>query len=189
MRLPIGLAAAVVFSCLLSCAFAEASDVKPGDLITPDNAAKVADLVSPGNLVLVKQGMQMKIVPTERLEWPPPYKTATEKYSPQVRLDEQGQLHNYVAGLPFPLLDPNDPQVAYKAMWNFSFRPAFTDDVDIRDVELASFRPGGVADDPIALYLFGHVGFYNNIGRTEVDPIPTDPDATTGIRYRFGAGP
>ena len=33
--------------------------VKPGDVITPDNASAVADLVSPGNLVLVKQGMRM----------------------------------------------------------------------------------------------------------------------------------
>jgi hypothetical protein len=33
------------------------------------------------NFVLVKQGMRLKIVPTERLEWPPPYKAATEKYA------------------------------------------------------------------------------------------------------------
>ena len=81
------------------------------------------DLVSPGNFYLVRQGMRMKIVPTERLEWPPPYKAATEKYSAQVGLNDQGELQNYVAGQPFPLLDPNDPHVATKVMWNFSFRP------------------------------------------------------------------
>ena len=78
----------------------------------------------------------MNIVPTARLEWLPPYKTATEKYAPQVRLNDKGELDNYVAGLPFPLLDPNDRQIATKAMWNFSFRPQYTDDVDIRDVEV-----------------------------------------------------
>src|SRR5262249_41918749 len=32
--------------------------------------------------------------------------------------------------------------------------------------------------------------FYNNVGRIEVPPIPTDPDATkSGIRYRFGFYP
>ena len=63
------------------------AQVNPGDTITKDQAAKVASLLSPGNLMLVKQGMQLKIVPTERLEWPPPYKAATEKYSAQVRLN------------------------------------------------------------------------------------------------------
>ena len=47
-----------------------AAPVKPSDLIIPDNAGLVSDLVSPGNFVFVKQGMRMKIVPTERLEWP-----------------------------------------------------------------------------------------------------------------------
>ena len=64
---------------LASRKIAYAASVKPGDLITPDNASMVQDLVSPGNFHLVKQGMRMKIVPTERLEWPPPYKAATEK--------------------------------------------------------------------------------------------------------------
>ncbi|HLX37871.1 MAG TPA: hypothetical protein VKR29_08715, partial [Candidatus Binataceae bacterium] len=63
------------------------ASVKPGDLITPDNASLVRDLVSPGNFALVVQGMRMKIVPTEHLEYPPPYQAATEKYSPQVRLN------------------------------------------------------------------------------------------------------
>src|SRR5712671_8198999 len=86
------------------------ADVKPGDVITKENASKVADLVSPGNYVLVQQGMQMKIVPTDKLEWPPPFKSATEKYSPPVQLAPDGTLLYYTAGQPFPLLDPNDPQ-------------------------------------------------------------------------------
>ena len=42
----------------------KAASVKPGDQITPDNAALVADLVSPGNYYLVRQGMRMNIIPT-----------------------------------------------------------------------------------------------------------------------------
>src|SRR5271167_4812509 len=116
------------------------AQVKPGDVITPHNASKVETLVSPGNLVLVKQGMTMKIVPTGHLDWPPPYKAATEKYSPQVSLTSDGELKNYVAGLPFPLVDANDPQAATKIMWNFAFRPLHTDDPDARDVEVVSQR-------------------------------------------------
>ena len=169
---------------------AQAASIKPGDSITPDNAALVTDLVSPGNFILVKQGMHMMIVASERLEWPPPYKAATEKYAAQTTLNSKGEVANYVAGLPFPLLDPNDPQAAAKVMWNFSFRPQYSDDVDIRNVEVASFRPGGSLSGPVEHFTIGHFAFYNNMGRTEVAPMPTDPEANgAGIRYRFGAFP
>jgi hypothetical protein len=108
---------------LLLATVSYAAAVKPGDEITPENGSLVQDLVSPGNFILVKQGMRMKIVPSERLEWSPPYKSATEKYATQVVINDKGELTNYVAGLPFPLLDPNDPRVATKVRWNFSFRP------------------------------------------------------------------
>jgi hypothetical protein len=162
--------------------------VKPGDEITPENAALVQDLVSPGNFVLVKQGMRVKIVPTELLEWLPPYKAATEKSSAQVRLSDKGELENYMAGLPFPLVDPNDPQVATKVMWNFSYRPQYTDDADIREVELESYSAASAA--PLEHFRIGHVAFYFNLGRTEVPPTPVDQEGTeAGIRYRFGAFP
>ena len=45
--------------------FTHGASVKPGDLITPDNASSVTDLVSPGNLYLVKQGMRMKCTSSE----------------------------------------------------------------------------------------------------------------------------
>ena len=97
-----------------------------------DNASQVQDLLSPGNYVLVQQGMQLNIVPTSKLDWPPPFKAATEKYSSQVALNPARHPKNYVAGQPFPLLDPNDPQMATKLMWNYSFRPLYTDDADLR---------------------------------------------------------
>ena len=62
------------------------AQVKPGDFITPDNANKVKDLVSPGQFLRVLHGMTIQVTPTERIDWPPPYKDATEKYSSQVRL-------------------------------------------------------------------------------------------------------
>ena len=185
------LATVVVALCAAAFPFCvDAASVKPGDSITPENASAVADLVSPGNFQLVKQGMRINIVPTERLEWPPPYKTATEKYAPQVRLNDKGELQNYAAGQPFPLLDPNDPQIATKVMWNFSFRPQYTDDVDIRDVEVSSFAANSAMPGPVEHFSIGHFAFYNSMGRTEVAPMPTDAEATgAGIRYRFGAFP
>ena len=168
---------AVVALAVLSIAGSPSAGVNPGDTITKDQADKVADLVSPGNLILVKQGMTMKIVPTERLEWPPPYKSATEKYSPQVSLAPDGTLKNYLAGLPFPLVDANDPQAALKVMWNFSYRPLYTDDAISKNVEIASYRPGSTPADPVEHFTIGNVGFYNNTGRTEVE---SDTDRSGG---------
>jgi hypothetical protein len=176
-------AGAAIFS---ASAFAT---VKPGDVITKENASEVQDLVSPGNYILVQRGMEMNIVPASKLDWPPPYKTATEKYSPQVALAPDGTLKNYVSGQPFPLLDPNDPQLAEKIMWNFSYRPLYSDDADLRFPQVASYdaRSSG---EPLSFFMVGHFAFYNNIGRIEVKPVPTDPDAkASGIRYRFGFYP
>jgi hypothetical protein len=176
-------ATAVLFSVPVLAA------VKPGDLITKDNASQVQDLVSPGNYILVQHGMQMNIIPSGKLDWPPPYSAATEKYSPQVILNPDGTLKNYVAGQPFPLVDANDPQVATKVMWNFSFRPLYTDDADLRFPEVASFKPDSKGE-PLSYFTVGHFAFYNNIGRIEVPPVPTSRDAAaSGIRYRFAYYP
>ena len=161
-----------------------------GPEITPDNAAKVKDLVSPGVFYKVQHGMTMKIVPAQRVDWPPPYKEATEKYSQQVRLSPGGELGNYVAGLPFPLLDSNDPLIGLKIMWNFSYRPLYTDDIDIREAEVESRTADPALSDSIERFTAGHVALYNNIDRTEVAPKPLDPDYFRGgIRYRFAIYP
>jgi hypothetical protein len=165
------------------------AQVKPGDLITKDNASQVKDLLSPGNYRLVQDGMQLKIVPTDRLEWPPPFKAATEKYSSQVTLAPDGTLQHFIAGQPFPLFDPNDPQIATKIMWNFSFRPLYTDDIDMRFPEVATFSADSKGE-ALSYFTVGHFAFYNNIGRIEVPPVPTDPDAAqSGVRYRFALYP
>jgi hypothetical protein len=123
--------------------------------------------------------MQMKIIPTTRIEWPPPYKEATEKYSGQVRLSEDRRsLVGYVAGQPFPLLDPNDPDVATKIMWNNVFRPMMSDDYDLRFYDAYSHytRPGQKPGTAQEYFQIGHYAGYSLIGRTEVEPLPVDPD-------------
>jgi len=184
-----GLAALLVVTFQIGTTAIAHAQVKPGDIITKANADQVKDLLSPGNLLLVRQGMEIDIVPSEKLEWPPPFHAATEKYSPQVQLAPDGSLRNYVAGQPFPLLDPNDPQIATKIMWNFSFRPMYSDDADLRFPEVASYAPGSNGD-PMGFFTVGHFAFYNNVGRIEIPPVPTDPDGVaSGIRYRFAFYP
>jgi len=168
------------------------AQVKPGDFITPENASKVVDLVSPGVFSKVRYGMTMKIVTTERVDPPPPYHSATEQYAGQVRLsDDRRSLVGYVAGEPFPLIDPNDPEVANKIVWNSVFRPITTDDYDLRYYDCdSSFERHGPQDNQIEYFEIGHYAGYNLVGRTEVNPMPADPDFTsTGRYWLFGLYP
>ena len=119
--------------------------VKPGDVIAPSNAALVKDLVSPGVYYAVTHGMRMNIIASERVDWPPPYREATEKYAQQVRLtNDHRSMVGYVAGQPFPLIDANDPYVGTKIIWNNVFRPISSDDYDLRfyDCQSEYVRPG-----------------------------------------------
>ena len=161
------------------------AQVKPGDLITPDNASKVQDLVPPGTYMRVLHGMSIKVEPTERIDWPQPYTEATEKYSSQTRLTpDHRSLDGYVAGQPFPIIDANDPLAAQKVIWNEVFRPISTDDYDLRWFDCDSVYWGrnkpyfSITDIEI-----GHYAGYNEVGRTEVEPIPTDPDFKTTGRF------
>jgi Protein of unknown function (DUF1329) len=168
------------------------AQVKPGDFITPDNAEKVRDVVGPGVFYKVQHGMTMKIVPTERVDWPPPYMDATEKYSAQVRLTpDHKSLVGYVAGQPFPLIDVNDPQVATKIIWNNVFRPITTDDYDLRFYDCdSSYERKGAQQQQIEYFQIGHYMGYDLVGRTEVQPTPIDPDfKTTGRYWMFGLYP
>ncbi len=106
------------------------ADVQPGDTITKENMDKAADLLTPAMKWYVENGMPMKIAPYKKIQWPRLYREATEKYSGQVKISPDGrEIFNYVAGAPFPNIDPNDPLVGFKIMWNQEQKPAYTDNV------------------------------------------------------------
>lgn len=176
---------AIVITLILTLGGFGHARVKPGDMITAENAHKVDNLVTPGVLYKVQKGMTMKIVPTAPINWPPPYKDATEKYADQVRLSPDGRsLLNYVAGQPFPFLDPNDPNAATKIIWNNVFRPITSEDYDLRHFSCENQytgrnRPHRVIDEIDV----GHYAGYDEVGRTEVEPLPIDPDFEVTHRY------
>ncbi len=177
MRRAAGIILALACAILINTSAVNAQ-VKPGDFITPENATKVQDLVGPGVYYKVAHGMSMKIVPTQRVDWPPPYKDATEKYSSQVRLsNDKRSVVGYVAGQPFPLIDANDPEAANKIVWNNVFRPITTDDYDLRYYDCDSaYEKKGPQTQQIEYFQIGHYAGYDLVGRTEVEPLPTDPD-------------
>ena len=166
------------------------ADVAPGDKITDQNIDKVKDLISPGMEWCIKHGWPLTVVEPKRIEWPAAYKAATEKYSGQVKLAPDGlTLANYVAGAPFPNLDPNDPQLAIKIMWNYNYQFLTTDDVDLRNFDADT---GSIADHgPLSVerhFLLDHFRrlFWN--GRLYVEPKPDKPNPN-GYRAQQGLYP
>ncbi len=195
MELRIRRLSAIVAGFVIAIVFAASvtrAQVKPGDFIDYNNSAKIKNLVSLGTYDAVVNGMTMKIVSTQRIDWPPPYKDATEKYSAQVRLSsDHRSLVGYVAGQPFPLIDPNDPEVGTKIIWNEQFRPINSDDYDLRFFDCEDVNVG--RNKPIFTINYtqvGHYAGYDEIGRTEVEPLPTDPDFKKSNRmWLFGLYP
>ncbi len=164
-----------LFAAML--ATAARADVQPGDVVSKANIDKVKDLVSPGVRWCIEHGMQMRIVPYKKIEWDKAYKEATEKYSGQVKLAPDGRsLVGYVAGLPFPNIDPNDPQIALKIMWNYDHKPYVSDDLDLRNFDADT---GPVSDGPMQVerhFLLDHLRVLNYEGRLYVDPKPVLPN-------------
>src|SRR6516162_2637776 len=147
--LRVSLAAAVAAAWLAGAAASLHADVAPGTVINKSNADQVKDLVSPGVMWCIQHGLVLKVTPYKKIEWNAPYKEATEKYSGQVKLAPDGRsLEGHVAGMPFPKVDTNDPQVALKIMWNYEYKPFVTDDLDLRNFDADT---GTVSENPLAV--------------------------------------
>ncbi|HSP96334.1 MAG TPA: DUF1329 domain-containing protein [Candidatus Dormibacteraeota bacterium] len=166
------------------------ADVQPGDVINKDNKDKVTDLISPGVMWCVDHGMTMKIVPYQKIDWNPAYKEATEKYSGQVKLSADGRtIENHVGGLPFPNIDPNDPNVALKIMFNYEYKPYVTDDQDLRNFDADT---GTVSDKPLDVerhYILDHLRTLFYTGRLYVDPKPVLLPNSDGVRAKQSLHP
>lgn len=180
--------------CICACLVPEPvrGQIQSGSVIGAKDAARVQNLVSPGVYWAVQHDMRMKIIPTTALQWPPPYKDATERYSAQVRLsDDRRTVVGYVAGLPFTNIDVNDPDAGIKLMWDVQFAPLFSDDLDMRYSEGDSVyvRPGA-QPEVLEHFVYGHYASYNEIGRCEVEPMPYDPDfKATGRTWMMASYP
>jgi hypothetical protein len=181
---------AAVSLLLLGPAAGARGELAPGTRITAENVGRVRDLVSPGLEWCIRSGFPVTIVEPRRIEWPRAYREATEKYAGQVRLAADGlTVENYVAGLPFPNIDPADPQVAVKIMWNYNYGFLTTDDVDLRnfDADTGSISAGG----PMSVerhFLLDHFRRLFWTGRLYVDPKPEMPNPN-GYRAQQGLYP
>lgn len=164
--------------------------LREGDVIREDNVEQFRNVITPGVQWLVLQGMRLEMIEPRPIVLPRVYREATEKYAGQVRLSRDGlRVENYVAGQPFPAVDPNHPQAVYKIMWNFYYNYSVTDDVAQRYFET---RTGSVGKRrPINVERFFIVDHYRKLnynGRLVVDPKPELPNPE-GVRFKESVHP
>src|SRR5262245_37983386 len=115
-------ACALALLASASLCHGDQSDLKPGDIIGPENWQKVQGMAGENLLNRIRQGYTLKIKEPRAYRLPQEYLDATEKYSGQVKLGSNGELLNYVAGLPFPKFDSKDSQAGLEVACNFYWR-------------------------------------------------------------------
>jgi hypothetical protein len=121
------LLASCVFLVAASVVYPSQANLQPGDTVGPHNWEAVKGMVGENFLSRIKGGYRFQLKERRPRKSPKEYLAATERYSDQVRLGPNGELVNYVAGLPFPNISPNESQAGLKLAWNFARRWAGDD--------------------------------------------------------------
>lgn len=161
-----------------------------GDVISDKNMDKYKALLSPGLEWTLHYGLRMTITAPKHIAMLKAYRDATEKYSGQVKLSPDGRrVLNWTAGRPFPAIDPNDPQVATKIMWNYDLGFAVTDDLDQKNFDADTGPFGKNRGQTVERhYIIDHQRILNYNGRLYVDPKPSLPNPD-GLRSKESLHP
>ncbi len=94
-----------------------------GMTINKNNAQVAAAVLPPEVLKVVQAGdLEITVQATTDVPVREEYISATAAHAAQVTIGPDGTLQNYLSGLPFPLLDPADPQAGLKLGWNLRYR-------------------------------------------------------------------
>jgi hypothetical protein len=198
---------ALVLLCLMTLAPAPraAADLKPGDVLNKDTAAQAEGLLPPEILQHYKDGKyENKIV-----EWPAGYRwdsgfmEATLDNKGKYELNDQGTIVDkstkqqppYIYGLPFPDIDPKDPQAGAKILWN-AYYGYYNQGNSRNEVRLVWVNPDGIdresGQDVYFMYYDGQSEAYrvpnprNLLGQyIATTTFPTDLQGTTALSWRY----
>ena len=106
--------------------FAFGAEPKPGDVIDASNIEQYADYFPPSQKRFFTDGYGISpLLAVHVREYEPnlppkSYREITEKYAGKTKINADGSLNGYEAGMPFP--DPQEPNKALKVMYNFQYR-------------------------------------------------------------------
>ncbi len=155
--------------------------VKPGDEITAENLHLIytgnpeTDLIFEETAERVKKGMVIEIARRRPLEIPEWFTKVTARNKGKASLDEEGNLVSadggaWPGGIPFPEVDPKDPQAGLKVMYNFILSYE-GDDFIIADFEIQYIGSSGKLEKTIQ----GTWDRLYTTSREHVDPKPHIP--------------
>ncbi len=156
----------------------------PGTVVETANLDRWKDFISPSIQWVVRRGAKLRVVENKPIPMEPFRAEATQRYHAQVRLsDDKTHMLNYVAGVPFPFVQTDDPDAGIKMILNWDNR-IVNDDFDIRNwgCQTGSFD-ATTGMDIERDYMTGHFRRLYYVSRFHTDPKPTwvNPE---GIRYR-----
>jgi hypothetical protein len=178
-----------------------------GDVLDKTNAAKAKDLLPPEILQHYENGAyRNRIVayPVGSARWEKSFLEATEKNAGQLDVDDAGTIvykgsgkqPDYLYGIPFPTIDPNDPKAAVKIVWNQFLGYWNTSGNTFNVALVAMLQPKGMDRE---IHADGYFQFYD--GQPEkyrrpnplnlesqflgVATFPTDLDGTASLTWRF----
>ena len=167
---------------------ASASAPQTGSLINAANAANYARFLPPGADIAIKYGLAMRVVSSKRLDWSAGFTAETEQYSGQVRLDDEDDIVNYVAGMPFPTVSTSEPKAAIKIAYNWHMGPFMPD--DFSQEPWGSFAYSSTdslnrfVPEEWNNYTCTHFVFLRYAHRTEVDPRPILGPKEDGVEWK-----
>jgi hypothetical protein len=170
-------------------AAAGSAALEAGTIITAANMKAFTRYLPEAARFALQHGFKINVTASRRLKWSEGFEQATEKYSPQVGLDSKDHIKNYVAGLPFPLVNPADPKAAVKIAYNWHMGPFMPD-----DFSLAPWRSNGYAAEPADSpqitaksdvdFACDQFTFLRFAHRTEVEPRPTLGENPMGVEWK-----
>jgi Protein of unknown function (DUF1329) len=111
---------------------AKETGLKGGDVLGRDNWQLAKDLLPPEILKHYRDGgYTNKIIdwPNGIYKWDPQFKAATQANEGRYTVSKEGTVIDkstgkqppFIYGLPFPTIDPNDPDAGTKILWNFQY--------------------------------------------------------------------
>ena len=168
--------AALIFSLGVAAPHTLAEEVPTGFVLSAQNlderlddhyqGTPINELLTEHLIMRIREhGLRMKLAPARPMQPDPRYLSATETYAPQVRFDaETKKLTGYVAGIPFPQVDPDDPHAGWKLAWNLFYAiPTNADNSAVGGpITIAGFEDGVVRQFVGDNYKFRMVGRYTD---------------------------
>ena len=147
--------------------------IKPGMIISKENAELIKDIAPEGLIVELQRGAQIKIAETTtrpEAKVPRFWLEATLRNKGQAVLDQKGQLWHksggpWIGGFPFP-----EPKTALEAIWSYSFSPRRYDNLRVVYTQNHVDTNGTLVRHDSGLF-----GQIQSVGRLVVDPKPVVP--------------